>query len=531
MTGRPPPSPRGGFAAGLALVTAAALALRLPRLASVPNAAHDEGNWLLAAWQRAHGRAPPLPDDARFVTDLFAWLMALALRLGGDAIAVARAVPALAGALGLVPVALLARRVAGPRPALVLAALLAVHPWAVLWSRNAVAPYALSLALAALAPLLAHHAFALPSPRSPWWRVACGQCLALGFHFSPLALVPALGVAAQLAADPVSRARLRDRATLVAAALAAAHVAPIALAAARVARHGSTRPSAHLDRLGIRLQVFGRAVAGVLSGEATLRDFTSATLPLPLELAAGAAALVLVALALARGRDPLRRIAAPHLAAALVGLPLLLAPMRQWHMPAVDAERYGFVLLAPAALLVASLASTRWRPIALAAVLALALGPTRRAARWFLWGGGPDRGVFLEHGGAGGRRWKVTARDEAVVDQIIAAADALGGGGPVTVVTADYVFHPLYFANVGHGHRLAELDVAPLATLPGDRVLFVRWADGVFAPGFRPRADVLANEALTARMRAPDLTGLRLARALRQPDGGPLVELWTALAR
>ena len=69
------------------------LALRVHRLASVPNAAHDEGNWLLAAWERAHGPPVPLPPDARFVTDLFAWMMALALRLGGESIASARSVP------------------------------------------------------------------------------------------------------------------------------------------------------------------------------------------------------------------------------------------------------------------------------------------------------------------------------------------------------------------------------------------------------------------------------------------------------
>ena len=522
--------PRWRFAVGLSAVTAVALALRVHRLASVPNAAHDEGNWLLAAWERAHGHPVPLPPDARFVTDLFAWMMALAMRLFGDSIASARSVPVAASLVGIVAVALLARRIAGALPALVLAALLAVHPWAVLWSRNVVTPYALSLSLAALAPLLAHRAWNLPSPRSSWWRVACGQCLALGFQFSPLALIPALGVAAQLLSDPVSRARLRERSTLLAALLAAAHVAPVVVGAARVAQHGSTRPSSHLDHLGSRLQIFDRTLAGVLSGEATLRDFTTATLPLPLELLAGAVAVGLIVLALVRGRDPLRRLAIPHLAAALVGLPLLLAPMRQWHMPSVDAERYGFVLLAPAALLVASLAATRLRWIALAAALALALGPTRRGAVWFLRGGGPDRGVFLDRDGAGGRRWKVTALDVAVVDQIIAEASALDGGARVTVVTADYVLHPIYFANAAHGHRIVELNLAPLSPRPGERMLFVRWSDGVFARGFWPRADVLANEALTARMRAPDLTGLRLVRALRQPDGEALIELWTAQA-
>ncbi len=159
--------PRWRFAVGLSAVTAVALALRVHRLASVPNAAHDEGNWLLAAWERAHGHPVPLPPDARFVTDLFAWMMALAMRLFGDSIASARSVPVAASLVGIVAVALLARRIAGALPALVLAALLAVHPWAVLWSRNVVTPYALSLSLAALAPLLAHRAWNLPSPAPP----------------------------------------------------------------------------------------------------------------------------------------------------------------------------------------------------------------------------------------------------------------------------------------------------------------------------------------------------------------------------
>lgn len=172
MSERPPALPRWRFAVGLAAVTAVALALRVHRLASVPNAAHDEGNWLLAAWERAHGHPVPLPPDARFVTDLFAWMMALAMRLFGDSIASARERPGRGQPRRhrrrrpARP-----RRIAGALPALVLAALLAVHPWAVLWSRNVVTPYALSLSLAALAPLLAHRAWNLPS-RSPWWRVA-----------------------------------------------------------------------------------------------------------------------------------------------------------------------------------------------------------------------------------------------------------------------------------------------------------------------------------------------------------------------
>lgn len=124
----------------------------------------------------------------------------------------------------------------------------------------------------------------------------------------------------------------------------------------------------------------------------------------------------------------------------------------------------------------------------------------------------------------------MTALDVAVVDQIIAEASALDGGARVTVVTADSVLHPIYFAERGAraSHRRAQ--PRPALTAPGERMLFVRWSDGVFARGFWPRADVLANEALTARMRAPDLTGLRLVRALRQPDGEALIELWTAQA-
>ncbi len=520
------PPPRAAFATALACLVGAGAALRFPRLASVPNAAHDEGNWLLAGWQRAHGHPEPLPPDARFVTDLFARLIGLAMRALGDTVAAARMVPVLGLLAGTVAVAWAARRAAGPRPALALAALLLVHPWSVLWSRNVVTPYAFSLVLAALVPLLANAAWS--SRGSPLQRVVCLQAAALGFHFSPLAALTVAATSVQLVSDADARRRLRSPSTAVALALALAHVAPIAAGAVGVAQHGATRPSAWFDHFAGRLGIYLRTVLGVLSGEATVRDFTGAAHHAFGEAAAAMVVVAVLVVALREGHPALRRIGAVHLATGLLGLPLLLAPMRQWNLPSVDSERYGFVLLAPAAMLAASLASGRARALATVAVLGLALGPTARAARWFLHGGGPDHGLFTADGGGSGRRWKVTPVDVPVVEQILRAADAIGDGRPVTVYSADYVFHPLYFANASRPHRLVEPAVRPLMLQPGEPVLFVRWADAVFAPDAHLAADLAAQRDLTARMHAPDVEGLRLLRTLRQPDGEDLVELWVA---
>ena len=70
--------------------------------------------------------------------------------------------------------------------------------------------------------------------------------------------------------------------------------------------------------------------------------------------------------------------------------------------------------------------------------------------------------------------------------------------------------------------------VSALSVAPGETVLFVRWADAIFAPGAHLDEALAAHRALTARMHAPDLTGLRWLRTLHQPNGFPLVELWTA---
>ena len=89
------------------------------------------------------------------------------------------------------------------------------------------------------------------------------------------------------------------------------------------------------------------------SGENTVRHFTNGALPADVALAVAlvlAAVLFASVAALARAKpeEPAAREARFGLwllTSAMVLLPLLLAPARQWHMPTIDGDRYAFVLL------------------------------------------------------------------------------------------------------------------------------------------------------------------------------------------
>ncbi|MBI5518072.1 MAG: glycosyltransferase family 39 protein [Deltaproteobacteria bacterium] len=520
---------RPGGAGALAGLLVAAGLLRLVHLERVPNAAHDEGNWLLAAWDLYQGRPAELPPDARFVGILFARLLALSWRLGHPGFAWARAVPAVGSLVGIALAALALRRLHAPRASWVLAGTLGLHPWAVLWSRNVVSPYALSLALAALSTLAVAHAW----ERSPRWprvaRVLAGQLLALGFQFSPLAALPVAGCALYAARARRLGAWLRAPGTALALGLAALQVAPVALSASAVAARGSTRPSALADHLPARLFNYARTLLGALDGEATLRDFTGRELPPAGE--ALAALAVVTALVASRWRPPERHRALLDLAwcqlvTGALGLAVLLAPLRQWHLPSVDAERYGFVVLGPAALVFA-LASERVNAVWGALCVALAAQGSLRAARFFAGGGSPDRGVFTALGGGGSRRWKVCQEHEALPGLLVEAAWAAAGRRPAVLVVADYVFHPLHFANRHRHHTLVD---ASWQAIPegGGTYVFVLWSPGVFAPGFAPRAMPEANARLRLELERGPWRDRRRVRVLVQPDGSPLLELWAA---
>jgi hypothetical protein len=528
----PAPAPSRRWGVGLALLAALALALRVPFLGALPNPAGDEGNWTSFGLDLLDGRAPRMAPDARFVSTLFAHLIALSYRLLGVSFAGARAVLVAGLVASLVAVALVARRLALPRAGLALAALLAVHPWSVLWSRTATVPYALALGLAVLGPLLTLLAARTGSALAV---VLAGQCLALGVHFTPLALLPCLAALLWLLSSP-HRALLRRPAAWASAALASLHLVAVLLGAAAVAGQRHVEPARWVVRLGARLHVFALTVLGGYTGESTLRHFTGGPVARPLEWALGLAAVALLAVALrpaarAPAAAALVSFARIHGAVALVGLPALLATARTWNLPAIDAERYLFATLAPALLCLGALAedrSARARLLPFAVALYLLVGPTQRAARFFLRGGSPDAGFYtLAHGG-GYRGWKGARERVAVADLLRREVDRLRGARPALVVVSDYAFHPLMFTSQRGGSWCTDVAKDPLPDRPGHLHVFVTWSDGLFGPTFGPPEELLHHRALRDLMRSGRFRDLRRRRVYVQPDGSPLLEVWTA---
>jgi hypothetical protein len=507
-----------------------ALALRVPWLDALPNPSGDEGNWAWYGFDLYAHRPAALHPDARFVSLAFAWLIAGAYKLLGPSFAAARSV-LVAGVVGaMLASSHLARRLAMPRAAVAVAAVLAVHPWAVLWSRTVTVPYALSLSLAVVGPLAWLDAL---RTRSPWRLLFASQLLGLAMHFSPLALVPIGAVTLWTLAH---RIPLRH----VPLALSGlAHVAPMLVAGAGVVRVYDGRPKHYFTLLDQRVYVYLRTVLGGLDGESTLRHFTGTQWPLAPELALAALVVALVVIA-ARPRDDappqavsLARYASLHMALALVGLPLVLAPARPWNLPAIDAERYAFVALAPFALLVGALAERvgRARHLSLALVAWLACVPTARAAHAFLVGGAADRGFYTLAGGGGYRGWKVARERVALPFLIRDEVDRVRRGAPAEVVVADYAWHPLHVVRSMGRWQWGVTDITKFAlpVRPGVLHVFVVWSDGLFAPGFGPQEWLDGDARLRALMRSEAFTGLRRVRVVTQPDGAPLFELWAAM--
>ncbi len=509
-----------------------ALALRLPALERLPTPCGDEGNWAWYGRELAAGRAVTLDADARFVTLAFAHLIAAFMRALGPAFAAARA-PLVAGvALAMVGAYGLGRGLRRPDAGLAVAALLAVHPWSVMASRNATTPYALALGAMACAPL----AWLYAHREGRAWRwILAGALLGAGLHASPLAALTALTCAAWTLSAPGPRAALRTRGPWLALLAATLAALPVMSGALAVARGGSTRPRHLFTHLGDRSYVYVRTLLGSLSGESTLRHFVAPRPSLALELlaAAGCAALLFAA-ARARNDDDdltrdLARLTRVAAAVTLVGTAILLAPARTWNLPAIDAERYGFAPLAAFALALATLAArrrTRAAPWAFAAVMLV--GPTRATLTALHRGAGADHGFWTLAGGGGYRGWKTPREPVALPALIAREVDARREGAPATVVVADYAFHTLPVATGDAPIETVDVAKTPLPLAPGRLHVFVRWSDGLLAPERLPPDDLAAQGALTALMRGPRFRGLRRVRVVTQRDGAPLVELWAA---
>lgn len=213
---------------------------------------------------------------------------------------------------------------------------------------------------------------------------------------------------------------------------------------------------------------------------------------------------------------------------ALAGVPLLLLPVRQWNFPAVDAERYGFYFVAPAAFALAALAADARRSCArLALLLALAcLAPTLHTTHALFTGpSGPDRGARLLLDGGAYRGWRTPRENQPfaslVRDELLRERRAPDEA--VELLVAEYAWHTLHFAL--RPHRIYPVDVTKTAYThaPGARVFYLLFCREVFAPGYTPANEPEANEALRARMRAP-----RLVRRRDDSRGNCLTERYEA---
>lgn len=331
-----------------------AAVLRLWGLSWLPSPAGDEGNWTLYGLRILNGQPVALEKDAAFVSMLFAYLIAGVMALLGPGFFAARLVSALAGLLAVIAGYLLPRHLGSARAGLAIAAVLAVHPWAVFYSRIASVPYTLGLLVMTAGPLL--FVAGLLRRRIAW--VAAGVLVqSLGAHFSPLTVIAP--VACVLFALRAEHRWIFRRWPLYAAALCGAlHALPVVLSAAQVAQQ-----AAPVDEAGAfwpRLLGFLHMVGTGLAGEATLRHFTNAALPPWPALLTALPVIALIALSVTSYQSPvassqlpvsrsdesvLRGFAPFYLAVSLLVMPLVLAPGRNWYLPANHMDRYLFAVL------------------------------------------------------------------------------------------------------------------------------------------------------------------------------------------
>lgn len=521
------------------------------RVGDVPSASGDEGNWMAMGHRFYLGLPTRLGPDSRFVTTAFARMISLAYRVGGVSIGAARSVLGVSVLVGLVAIYAVSARMKSRALGLTLCALLATHPWTVWWSRSVVVPYAIALMTAVLGPLawvLATSAYREPAadPRAQWKRhlalIAAGQILVSALHFTPFGLLPLLACALWSLAARDGRASLRTLGPWLSLGAVIAHAIPILLDVFSVVNQANPSPRfVDFDR---RWRNFVRSIVDGYSGEQTLRDYVGDNAYTPLGLTPSRAtvvALVLAALVVAfvKRRDgeetlsasarSLRNFAPLYFFVALVFFPLVLAPARDWWLATIDSERYFFALLAPGALLVATLVLSDKRAGAvMAALLAayFALGPNLRAARYFASGGGPDHGYYSAHRGGGYRGYKVMRGARTVTTAIHEACRDVARGEPVTIAFNDYAFHPVrVLIRVKPDHNITSVYIRD-AALPQGRLLCVPvWPEAMFTAGHIPGSAVQQNRWMRQyalqRMDEP-----RRIAEWSQPNGAPLLDLY-----
>lgn len=513
------------------VVLALAALVRFVALADLPAPAGDEANWTGWALDLHRGHSAEMPAEASFVSMAFAHILAASFDVFGASSFAARAPSAAAILLAIGVLYAVLAKLGGRRAAFVSSAVLALHPWSVAWSRTAAVPYALALATSTIGACLV----ALGVARRHGPSLGAGiVVVAVGANFTPLTAATALG-AGSFALAKDARFVLRSPFTWAGVALAVASVAPRVLAALHVAHVVS--PSVRAVPLATKLAYFGHMVVTELPGEATLRHFGHGATSLTGALVLAApfvAALVWSATYDVRSTSPTRGLGGFLLIAALVALPVLLAPARLWYLPDVDRERYLFVLLPGLALALGDLAEStaKARRFALALLGVVAIGTARLgldAAR----GGGLDHGTDVFAKGEGYRGFRAT-RDlgspaRHIADEL--QRHARRGSG---IVLADASMRPIGFETVrrfplsAHGHPaffFAEAEYFPDPYSYTGDFYFVLWDRRVFARTATTLGARTRNETLRTRM-LRDYANVRLVRRYAQPNGAPLIELW-----
>lgn len=508
----------------LAVLTGALL-LRLPALGWLPSPAGDEGNWAQYGLAISRGEPAALAPDAAFVSMLFAHLMALSIKVMGATFVATRGVNVAGLLLGMILAYAALVRLGSRAAGLGVAALLALHPWAVMYSRTASVPYALALAAMTAGPLW----FAVGVLGRRPLEVGAGLVITgLAIHFSPLAAVAVVACGVFLL-FPTHRWLLRDPATWVAAFISAAHGLPVVLGALKLAAQPSTSA---LDNFWPHLWGYTHMMGTALLGEATVRHFTNEALSartaslllLPL------AAFVAYGLRCARG-GILGGFPAVYFGAGLLVTPLILAPGREWYLPANHMDRYLFALLPGFAMLTAEMAA-RSGVVARGVLILLLLWPAASTARigHAMLGGGVDHGEGIWDGGGGYRGWLVSDQPKSTLVQVRETVMTQPGAQGGALIYADRAFIPMGFVMNGTGVPVYDVRRTTLPQTKEGVYFILLWPDNVLSVHNPPTAHpkyVAANQNLRERMHS--IFGrVRMVRQLRGRDGSPLIEIWRA---
>jgi hypothetical protein len=266
-------------------------------------------------------------------------------------------------------------------------------------------------------------------------------------------------------------------------------------------------------------------------GESTLRYFTNHALPFwPAAIAAALLCALVVGAAMSRTvrvTTPLAGFGVTVLACGALFLPLALAPGRLWYLPTIDGDRYLFVLLPGLALCVGALLQSGRSQALLAAgvtLLVLLIASVRLLVP-LAFGHGTPRGLTVLGGGECWRGWLTTQDHEAPANVLAAlaaetdAAAVLYEGFPLQTMQFAFAERPLLYTSLR--------DRAAWESTTG-RFLVVLWSAESLDPAAAAH-QVRHNHARRKLLRGHGFSGLALERTIRQPDGTPLLEVWSVL--